>query len=99
MWTVSALQQHQRACVGKQCSWCSPAQASGLGAYQWLLFQTKLKVCDEDATLELKVKTVKYFKGIQETQEKVLGIPMEGYAGRVVREASPMLLLLLLLLA
>lgn len=54
-------------------------------------------MCDEDATLELKVKTVKYFKGIQETQEKVLGIPMEGYAGRVVREASPMLLLLLLL--
>ena len=24
-------------------------------------------VCDEDATLELRVKTVKYFKGLQET--------------------------------
>lgn len=34
MWTVSAIQQHQRAIL----------------------------VCDEDATLELKVKTVKYFK-------------------------------------
>lgn len=62
-------------------------------------FSKRISVCDEDATLELKVKTVKYFKGIQETQEKVLGIPMEGYAGRVVREASPMLLMLLLLLA
>ena len=24
-------------------------------------------VCDEDATLELRVKTVKYFKGLEET--------------------------------
>ncbi|OQR93745.1 oscillin [Thraustotheca clavata] len=29
-------------------------------------------VCDEDATLELKVKTVKYFKGLHETHEKML---------------------------
>lgn len=29
-------------------------------------------VCDEDATLELKVKTVRYFKGIQETQETLM---------------------------
>ena len=35
MWTVSAIQEHPRACI----------------------------VCDEDATLELRVKTVKYFKG------------------------------------
>jgi uncharacterized membrane protein YgcG len=35
-------------------------------------------VCDEDATLELKVKTVKYFKGIQKAQEILLGKPMEG---------------------
>ena len=48
MWTVSALQLHQRSCI----------------------------VCDEDATLELKVKTVRYFKGIQETQEHInVGIP------------------------
>ena len=36
MWTVSALQNHHRACI----------------------------VCDEDATMELRVKTVKYFKGL-----------------------------------
>ncbi|RHZ14712.1 hypothetical protein DYB37_013066 [Aphanomyces astaci] len=29
-------------------------------------------VCDEDATLELKVKTVKYFKGLNETNVKML---------------------------
>jgi len=38
MWTVSAIQMHQRAMI----------------------------VCDEDATLELKVKTVRYFKSIQQ---------------------------------
>ena len=26
-------------------------------------------ICDEDATLELRVKTVKYFKGIMETMQ------------------------------
>jgi glucosamine-6-phosphate deaminase len=36
MWTVSAVQLHQRAII----------------------------VADEDATLELRVKTVKYFKGV-----------------------------------
>jgi len=39
MWTVSAIQQHQKAII----------------------------VCDEDATMELRVKTVKYFRGLQET--------------------------------
>ncbi|KDO23873.1 glucosamine-6-phosphate isomerase 1 [Saprolegnia parasitica CBS 223.65] len=29
-------------------------------------------VCDEDATLELKVKTVKYFKGLHETHERMI---------------------------
>jgi hypothetical protein len=38
-------------------------------------------VCDEDATMELRVKTVKYFKGLQETQANLLHLPMEGYAG------------------
>ena len=46
-------------------------------------------VCDEDATLELKVKTVRYFKGIQSTQEHLLRTPMEGYSGAV--KASPAL--------
>lgn len=53
MWTVSALQLHQRACI----------------------------VCDEDATLELRVKTVRYFKGIQDTQDRLVRKPMEGYLG------------------
>ena len=29
-------------------------------------------VCDEDATSELRVKTVRYFKGIQETNDTLL---------------------------
>jgi glucosamine-6-phosphate deaminase len=53
MWTVSALQLHQRACIA----------------------------CDDDATLDLKVKTVRYFKGIQETQETLVRAPMTGYMG------------------
>lgn len=50
MWTVSAIQNHSRACI----------------------------VCDEDATMELRVKTVKYFKGLMETHSKMLGKDMEG---------------------
>ena len=30
-------------------------------------------VCDEDATSELKVKTVKYFKGLMNVHNKLLG--------------------------
>jgi glucosamine-6-phosphate deaminase len=41
MWTVSALQLHQRAMI----------------------------VCDDDATLELRVKTVRYFKGACRTRD------------------------------
>ena len=29
-------------------------------------------VCDEDATLELKVKTVKYFKGLMDLHNKLV---------------------------
>mmetsp|Transcript_31664 Transcript_31664/g.50573 ORF Transcript_31664/g.50573 Transcript_31664/m.50573 type:complete len:166 (-) Transcript_31664:64-561(-) len=43
MWTVSALQEHSKACI----------------------------VCDEDATMELRVKTVKYFKGLQQTSQEL----------------------------
>lgn len=35
-------------------------------------------VCDEDATAELKVKTVKYFKGLRETHNRMLGLPFSG---------------------
>lgn len=59
MWTVSALQLHQRSCVA----------------------------CDEDATLELRVKTVRYFKGIQETQEQLVRKPMDGYVGHAAGHA------------
>ena len=30
-------------------------------------------VCDDDATMELRVKTVKYFKGLMTTHNKMLG--------------------------
>lgn len=34
-------------------------------------------VCDEDATLELKVKTVKYFKGLMNIHKKLIDDPDE----------------------
>ena len=37
-------------------------------------------VCDEDATLELRVKTVKYFKGLMDVHTRMLGIEMSGHA-------------------
>lgn len=51
MWTVSAMQQHPRACI----------------------------CCDDDATMELRVKTVKYFKGLMETQKMMNPKPPMGY--------------------
>jgi len=36
-------------------------------------------VCDEDATLELKVKTVRYFKGLMDVHTKMLGAAMTGH--------------------
>lgn len=44
--------------------------------------------CDEDATLECKVKTIRYFKGLQATQLKLLQLPMEGYSGTVSRSGT-----------
>lgn len=44
-------------------------------------------VCDEDATLELRVKTVKYFKGLQETASS-LKQPMIGDVGAALRAPS-----------
>lgn len=46
-------------------------------------------MCDDDATSELRVKTVKYFKGLVETQEQLLHRPMEGYAGTALQGRSP----------
>ena len=36
---------------------------------------TTLFLCDEDATLELKVKTVKYFKGLNYVHDKLVEDP------------------------
>jgi glucosamine-6-phosphate deaminase len=32
-------------------------------------------VCDEDATMELKVRTVKYFKGLMDVHNKLVEFP------------------------
>lgn len=60
MWTVSAIQMHKYVL------------SSLLPTLKWcLLFAARnaMIVCDEDATNELKVKTVKYFKGIEKSYE------------------------------
>jgi len=46
MWTVSAIQLHEKALIA----------------------------CDEDATLELHVKTVKYFMNIEKVQKELVGM-------------------------
>ena len=38
-----------------------------------------LIVCDEDATLELRVKTVRYFKGLEEVHLKLLNREFTGH--------------------
>ena len=61
MWTVSCLQNHQRAVI----------------------------VCDEDATVELRVKTVRYFKGMQKTMRTlVAGSNTDGHHLAGVRMVS-----------
>ena len=49
-------------------------------------------VCDEDATLELRVRTVRYFKGIQETAEKtsITGSEGIGQSAKMGKDASGM---------
>ena len=39
-------------------------------------------------TLECKVKTIKYFKGLQETQLRMLQVPMEGYSGGLISRSA-----------
>lgn len=68
MWTVSMIQLHPNACIG---AWRScPGVWEYAGAD--LVHVDVLIVCDEDATAELRVKTVKYFKGLYETHAKLL---------------------------
>lgn len=45
---------------------CHMVTASALQSHPWALV-----VCDEDATAELRVKTVKYFKSIEKVQNEV----------------------------
>lgn len=45
-------------------------------------------MCDDDATSELRVKTVKYFKGLVETST-LIERPMEGYSGALLQGRSP----------
>ena len=42
-----------------------------------------LIVCDEDATLELHVKTVKYFKSIEHVIKKLVGAENVGLQGNI----------------
>ena len=47
-------------------------------------------VCDEDATGELRVKTVKYFKGLQRVHEELLG-PPHGDGSAAASATTPVL--------
>ena len=46
-------------------------------------------VCDEDATMDLRVKTVNYFKGLQKTATEIAdgALRMEGDAAASKKEA------------
>jgi glucosamine-6-phosphate deaminase len=42
-----------------------------------------LVVCDEDSTLELHVKTVKYFKSIEKVHQELVGLENMGLEGSI----------------
>lgn len=42
------------------------------------MHQNTIFLCDEDATMELKVKTVKYFKGLNSLHHKLIEEPAIG---------------------
>ncbi|CAG8479284.1 3717_t:CDS:2 [Ambispora leptoticha] len=48
-----------------------------------------LIACDEDATLELHVKTVKYFTSIERVQTELIGLENVGLQGGVIRYNTP----------
>ncbi|CAG8649532.1 25904_t:CDS:2 [Gigaspora rosea] len=48
-----------------------------------------LIVCDEDATLELHVKTVKYFKGIDDAIQNIIGRENVGLQGNIKKYPTP----------
>ncbi|KAJ1675189.1 Glucosamine-6-phosphate isomerase (Glucosamine-6-phosphate deaminase) (GNPDA) (GlcN6P deaminase) [Spiromyces aspiralis] len=47
------------------------------------LHPRSLIVCDEDSTLELHVKTVRYFKSIEKVQDEMIGRENLGLYGQV----------------
>ncbi|KAJ2156624.1 Glucosamine-6-phosphate isomerase (Glucosamine-6-phosphate deaminase) (GNPDA) (GlcN6P deaminase) [Coemansia sp. RSA 552] len=49
------------------------------------LHPSAMVVCDEDATLELHVKTVRYFKSIEQVQEQLIGRQHIGLKGSISR--------------
>ncbi|KAJ2865477.1 Glucosamine-6-phosphate isomerase (Glucosamine-6-phosphate deaminase) (GNPDA) (GlcN6P deaminase), partial [Coemansia aciculifera] len=52
------------------------------------LHPSAMIVCDEDATLELHVKTVRYFKSIEQVQEQLIGRQHIGLKGSISKLAS-----------
>ncbi|KAJ2004743.1 Glucosamine-6-phosphate isomerase (Glucosamine-6-phosphate deaminase) (GNPDA) (GlcN6P deaminase) [Coemansia thaxteri] len=51
------------------------------------LHPSAMIVCDEDATLELHVKTVRYFKSIEQVQEQLIGRQHIGLKGSISKLA------------
>ncbi|KAJ2492467.1 Glucosamine-6-phosphate isomerase (Glucosamine-6-phosphate deaminase) (GNPDA) (GlcN6P deaminase) [Coemansia sp. RSA 2050] len=52
------------------------------------LHPSAMIVCDEDATLELHVKTVRYFKSIEQVQEQLIGRQNIGLKGSISKLAN-----------
>jgi hypothetical protein len=83
MWTVSALQLHPRWVGAVISDYLVRRHTSSSGLLTITpsghsppvlpTSDSACIVCDEDATAELRVKTVRYFKGIQETQVRRRG--------------------------
>lgn len=61
MWTASAIQLHDKGVRGLFVF--SPATRA----------RAQVIVCDEDATMELRVKTVRYFDKLQKAPEGLYG--------------------------
>jgi len=64
MWTVSAFQQHPRLEIKLLLN--HKAVLIIISTF----FRT-IMICDEDATLDLRVRTVKYFKDLWDVHKKL----------------------------
>jgi len=63
MWTCSALQYHQRAVI--VCDEVGMCLASSIIEYRWRIRTPFHHPPTQDAIAELRVKTVRYFRGLQ----------------------------------